>query len=213
MSDEERCYLFYLAGEVPGPPSAPPRDVRPGILHLLGRLDDTPALVLDAKYDVLAWNPQAAALIGDFSRLPEGERNLVWAYFTDPRARERHDDEGAWRFARVAVADLRAAAARYPDDPGIRRLVRRLRKHSEEFARLWRERDVRVSQPARKRLRHPVVGWLELDCETLHVPESDQCVVFYSAPPGSPSADALRLLAVVGVQDLAAPERNTVGER
>jgi len=84
LSGDELAYLHYVAGETPGPPSGPARDVRPGILALLGRLDDTPALVCDAKYDVLAWNAMAAALIADFSALPPGERNIIWRFFTDP---------------------------------------------------------------------------------------------------------------------------------
>jgi transcriptional regulator with XRE-family HTH domain len=200
LSDDERAYLYYLSGEVPGPPPGPPPDVRPGILHLLDRLDDTPALVLNATYDVLAWNPMAAALITDFSALPQDQRNIIWRFFTDPRARARNDAEGAWRFARESVADLRSAAARYPDDPRLHRLVDRLLARSEEFSRLWAEHDVRVHRSARKRLDHPAVGWLELDCETLHVPEGDQWVVFYTAAPGSRSYEALRLLKVLGVQ-------------
>ncbi|MFI6322001.1 helix-turn-helix transcriptional regulator [Nonomuraea sp. NPDC050556] len=176
LSPDERAYLFSLTGEVAGPPVSPPQEVRPGILHLLERLGDTPAMVVDAKYDVLAWNQGAAALLTDFS----GERNLIWRFFTDPRARERHDEEGAWRFAAESVADLRAAAARYPDDPGIKDLVARLAAASEEFVRLWAGHDVTVRRSARKRLRHPRSGWLELDCETLHVPEGDQWVVFYT---------------------------------
>jgi hypothetical protein len=74
------------------------------VLHLLDRLDDTPALVCDATYDVLAWNAMAATLIVDFSALPPGERNVIWRFFTDPNARDRHDADGARRFARESVA-------------------------------------------------------------------------------------------------------------
>jgi transcriptional regulator with XRE-family HTH domain len=203
LSRDEGAYLHHLVGEVPGPPPGPVRDVRPGVLHLLDRLDDTPAIVCDAKYDVLAWNSMAAALIGDFSALPPGERNVIWRFFTDPDARGRHDADGARRFARESVADLRAASARYPGDSGIRRLVGRLLAASTEFRDLWAEQDVQARRSAHKRLRHPVVGWLDLDCEALHDPDRDQWVVLYTAPPGSPSHEALRLLKVVGTQDLA----------
>jgi transcriptional regulator with XRE-family HTH domain len=203
LSHNEAAYLHHLAGEVPGPPPGPAREVRPGLLHLLGRLDDTPAMVCDAKYDVLAWNAMAAALIADFSVLPPGERNIIWRFFTDPDARSRHDADGARRFARESVADLRAAAARYPRDAGLRELVDRLLAASAWFRDLWAERDVQARRSARKRLRHPVVGWLDLDCEALHDPDRDQWVVLYTAPPGSPSHEALRLLRVVGTQDLA----------
>jgi transcriptional regulator with XRE-family HTH domain len=206
LSDDERAYLHHLAGEAPDPPPGPRQDVRPGILHLLDRLDDTPALVCDAKYDVLAWNPMAAALIGDFSALPPGERNVIWRFFTDPNARDRHDADGARRFARESVADLRSAAARYPRDTGIRKLVDRLLAASTEFRRLWAQQDVHVRRSRRKRLRHPLVGWLDLDCEALHDPHQDQWIVLYTAAPGTPSHEALRLLKVVGTQSLAAQE-------
>jgi transcriptional regulator with XRE-family HTH domain len=204
LSDDERAYLHHLAGEVPGPPPRPAGDVRPGLLHLLDRLDDTPALVCDAKYDVLAWNPMAAALIGDFSALPPGERNVILRFFTDPSARDRYDADGARRFARESVADLRAAAARYPRDAGVHRLIDRLLAASGQFRDLWAEQDVQVRRSTHKRIRHPLVGWLDLDCEALHDPNRDQWIVFYTAAPGTPSHQALRLLAVVGAEDLAA---------
>jgi hypothetical protein len=204
LSPDEAAYLHHLAGEVPGPPPGPVRDVRPGLLHLLDRLDDTPAMVCDAKYDVLAWNAMAAALIADFSALPPSERNIIWRFFTDPDVRSRHDADGARRFARESVADLRAAAARYPRDADVRQLVDRLLAASAGFRDLWAERDVQARRSARKRLRHPVVGWLDLDCEALRDPDRDQWVVLYTAPPGTPSHEALRLLRVVGTQDLAA---------
>jgi PAS domain-containing protein len=211
LSEDERAYLYHLAGEIPGLPPGPPRDVRPGVLHLLARLDGTPVLVCDASYDVLAWNPMAAALLGDFSALPPGERNLIWRFFTDPRSRGRHDAEGAAAFARGSVADLRAAAARYPGDARVRRLVERLRAASTEFAGLWAQQDVAVRRSARKRVRHPAVGWLALDCESLHDPDRDQWIVLYTAAPGTPSHDALRLLKVLGIQTLT-PDPAAAGE-
>ena len=35
LSGEERSYLYHLAGETPGPPPGPPRDVRPGVRERL----------------------------------------------------------------------------------------------------------------------------------------------------------------------------------
>jgi transcriptional regulator with XRE-family HTH domain len=192
LTDDERSHLHYLAGEVPAPPHTPVRDVRPGLLHLLERLDDTPALVCDAKYDVLAWNPMAAALLGDFGAQPEGERNVVWGFFARS-ARDRIDPDDARRFAREAVADLRAVAARYPRDPGVRELVERLLAASPEFGTLWDEGEVQVRRSTRKRIRHPVVGWLDLECDALHDPARDQWTVFYTAGSGA-AAEALRSL-------------------
>jgi transcriptional regulator with XRE-family HTH domain len=213
LSDDERAYLHLLAGEPPGLPPGPAREVRPSVLRLLERLEDTPALVCDAKYDVLAWNPMAAALLGDFSALPEPERNVVWRFFTDPRARERHDPADAARFARESVADLRAAAARYPDDPGMRRLLDRLLAASSEFRTLWSSHDVTARRSAHKRLRHPTMGWLDLDCDALHDPDDDHWIVLYTAQPGTPTHEALQLLKVIGTQDLTVHAGSRPGGR
>lgn len=201
LSDDERSYLFHLVGEAPAPPG-PSRDVPAGILRLLDRLDDVPALVVDAKYDILAWNPMAAALIGDFSAFPAKERNTVrWLFrYGGPKL----DTPDGRRFARESVADLRAAAARYPEDAGIRELVAELSAVSPLFATLWAEHEIGVQRSTAKRLDHPVVGPLELDCDVLLIPERDQRLIFYTTAPGTPSHEALRLLRVVGVQEVGA---------
>ena len=48
------------------------------------------------------------------------------------------------------------------------------------------------------------VGWLNLDCDALHDPERDHWIILYTAVPGTPDHDALRLLNVIGTQDLTA---------
>jgi transcriptional regulator with XRE-family HTH domain len=202
LSDDERSHLYNLAGERLGPPPGPPQEVPAGILHLLERLDDIPAYVLDAKYDVLAWNDMAAALIVDFSKIPPGERNLVRAFFLHPDACLIEDDDEYGKFAQQSVADLRTAAGRYPRDPGIASLVDELKGGSGLFRRLWDRHQVEVRRGSRKRMRHPVVGELEVFCDVLVVPDRDQKVVLYSATPGTPAHEALKLLRVIGTQDL-----------
>lgn len=210
LSDDERSYLFHLAGEAPAPPG-PSRDVPAGILRLLDRLDDVPAMVLDAKYDILAWNPMAAALYTDFSAYPEKERNTIrWLFLRAAPALQSPDGR---QFARESVADLRAAAARYPDDPGIRKLVAELSAASDVFAELWAAHEVGVRRSTRKLLVHPVVGPMELDCDVLLIPQRDQRLVMYTAAPGTPSHEALGLLRVVGVQNLNGGGSSTAPDR
>jgi transcriptional regulator with XRE-family HTH domain len=206
LFDDERNHLYHLAGEVPGPLRGPSREVPIGIRHPLDRLTDAPAFVVDAKYDVLAWNDMAVALLGDFAGLPEPDRNLAWQAFCGPRRIDGHPDADqrpdpeAVRFAEECVANLRTAAARYPDDPGIGRLLARLRAHSPEFVRRWERHWVCALRGSTKRLHHPVVGELELECEQLDIADRGQRLVIYTAAPGSRSAEALRLLAVVGTE-------------
>ncbi|ADB30879.1 helix-turn-helix domain protein [Kribbella flavida DSM 17836] len=203
LSTAERDHLFRLAGEQPAPPPGPPAHVRTGVLRMLTRLD-VPGLVLDAKYDVLAWNPLAAALLTDFSAVPSRERNLLRLRFlTGTNQRELFGEQATKDFARQVAADLRAATSKYPDDPSIAALVTDLTTGSEEFAQIWSLHEVATQETLCQTIHHPVVGRIDVVCEILLIPERDQRVVLYTADPGSPSDQSLRLLEVVGTQSLA----------
>jgi MmyB-like transcription regulator ligand binding domain len=106
------------------------------------------------------------------------------------------------QFARESVADLRAASARYPSDQRLTGLIRQLSAASVEFRDLWDQIDVETRRSTRKRLHHPSIGWINLDCDALHDPENDHWIILYTAPPGTSDREALRLLSVIGTQDL-----------
>ncbi|WP_344908384.1 helix-turn-helix transcriptional regulator [Actinomadura meridiana] len=203
LTSRESDHLHQLAGQAPEPPSAMSHDVPAGILHLLERLDDTPAYVLNARYDILAWNAMAAALLTDFAAKDPCDRNVVRWLFLGP-AIERYDtDDYISRLARESVANLRTASGRYPDDRGLAQLIAEVSARNPLFARLWDEGEVGVEHNNRKRIRHPVVGELEVHFDVLYVPERDQRVVLYTTTPGTPSHESMKLLRVVGTQDLA----------
>jgi hypothetical protein len=168
---------------------------------MLARLD-VPGLVLDAKYDVLAWNPLAAALITDFSALPPRDRNLLRLRFLTDRQTELFGEQATREFARDAAADLRAATSTYPNDPALAQLVEDLLAGSPEFAEIWVRHEVGRQQTLCQTIFHPQVGRIDVICEVLVVPERDQRVVLYTAEPGSASEQAIRLLDVIGLQEL-----------
>lgn len=103
-------------------------------------------------------------------------------------------------FARTAAHHLRAAAARYPDDPELTELIAELLDGSEEFARLWAAHEVAARPTLCKTFDHPLVGPVSVNCDVLDITDRDQRVVIYTAAPGSPSEQALRLLSVIGTQ-------------
>lgn len=205
LTDAERDHLHRLAGSPPEPPPGPSREVRESVLRLIHRLPQAAAIVLSATYEVLAWNDLAAALLEDFSARPRRERNLIRRAFLGPHpgGPRLHGLSDAETFARGAAQHLRAAAARYPGAPEITELVRELRTGSEEFALLWDSHDVTsaASGPGlRKTIDNPVVGPVTVNCDVLDITDLDQRVVVYTASPGSPAEEALRLLSVVGTQ-------------
>lgn len=203
LTDDERDHLYRLTGEPAPEPQTRSEHLRPGLLHLLDRLGDSAAMVVNDVGDVLAWTPLAQALFTDFTALPARERNLYRMFFTGPEGLHRLPPEDRERGARAHVADLRATSARRPGDPAVRRLVEQLRRASLVFERLWAEHDVAVRRADRKRILHPTVGLLELDCEVLLMPEHDQRLILHTAPPGTETAEKLELLRVVGLQRLA----------
>ncbi|MEU9311894.1 helix-turn-helix transcriptional regulator [Streptomyces sp. NPDC048256] len=207
LSDAERDHLHHLAGTPPGPPPGPSREVRQSIVDLLHRLPQAAAIVLSATYEVIAWNDLAAALLEDFSALPRRDRNLVRRAFLEPwRGGTRlYSVSDADEFARTAAQHLRGAAGRYPGDPELTALIDELLTGSAEFAELWAAHEVTARPALCKTFDHPLVGLVTVNCDVLDITDRDQRVVIYTAAPGSPSEEALRLLSVVGTQRMHVP--------
>jgi transcriptional regulator with XRE-family HTH domain len=200
LTDAESDHLHVLAGTAPTRTRLHRRDVRPSILALLERLPQTAALVMSAAFEVLAWNDLAAALMEDFSGLAPRDRNLARRAFLASTRPETalYGISDAAEFRHHVVMELRATLARYPADPTVTGLVDELRDGSAEFARLWERHDVQTARMLTKTFRHPVVGEITVDCDKLAPTDRDQHLVLYSAPPGSPGAEALALLNVLG---------------
>jgi transcriptional regulator with XRE-family HTH domain len=199
LDDAELEHLHHLAGTPPAPPDRMRLDVRPSVRQLIDRLPSTAAFVTSAAFDVLAWNELAAALMVGLADGGRIERNLARRVFLGgPEDLFRVSDRA--EFARNAVLQLRATAARYPLDPAVQELIRELREGSAHFAALWVAHDVAPVPALTKTFDHPVVGSVTVDCSTLEVADRDQRVVMYTAVPGTPDAQALELLAVLGTE-------------
>jgi transcriptional regulator with XRE-family HTH domain len=195
LTADERAYLFRLAGENPPPAASPSREISPGIRNLLDSLPETPAYVVDAKYDILAWNELATHFIGDLSGFAAADRNMIRWMFRGVAIAGPWADPDAARFARATVADLRASYARYPADPGIAALVTELLGVSPRFTEMWAAHEVESRRPLIKRVGHPLAGPLEFECQILRVPDTGQRLIVYCAAPGSATQAAFRRLA------------------
>lgn len=199
----ERAHLTRLVrtagrgggpGQAAEPEAEEPQEVRPGLLRLLESMPQTPAFVIGRRTDILAWNPLFARLVIDFGALPPERRNKAWLVFLDPEVRGRFVN---WeRKARDLVAFLRFDLGRHPHDPRFAALIAELSERSPEFTRLWEAQEVRDKTHGGYHLRHPLVGEVALAYESLNLPDDpDQSLITYTAEAGSPSEDALRILA------------------
>ncbi len=197
LNEEEREHLIRLAQ--PDRQSATqtvptPQRLRPSIQHLLDTLG-VPAYVVSRRLDILGWNRLAAAVFGDWDRLPPEERNTARLIFLSPEARDRFadPDRTALRIAGV----LRMNAGKSPGDPYLSSLIEELSQKSEEFRRLWARHEVSCGSVGESmRMRHPLVGEFDLVREPMALPGGAPVRLnTYHAEPGSRSEEALRMLA------------------
>ena len=199
LTDAEHAHLTHLAKpkQHKKKPVARTQQVRTSLLQLLDTMDSVPAYIGGRYSDILAWNRMAAAVFGDWGELAPQERNWARLVFLNPAYRDLFV---AWEEkASDMVALLRMQAGCYPDDPRLSALVGELSVKSEEFRRLWATHDVKEKSHGVKLLRHPLVGDLTLNYESFPLTDgTDQGMVVYHAEPGSPTAEALRLLASWG---------------
>ncbi|KUN26177.1 XRE family transcriptional regulator [Streptomyces antibioticus] len=213
LSDAEHAHLTHLAKpkQQKKKQTARAEQVRGALGQLLDAMDGVPAYITGRRSDILVWNRMAAAVFGDWSELPPQERNWARLVFLRPEYRDlfMEWDQKAYDM----VSFLRMDAGCHPDDPRLAALVGELSVKSEDFRRLWATHDVKEKSYGVKHLMHPLVGELTLNFESFHLADgTDQALITYSAEPGSPSAEALRLLASWGTdatrvgQDSAAPQ-------
>ncbi|MGE0219811.1 helix-turn-helix transcriptional regulator [Mycolicibacterium sp.] len=202
LTDDETDHLYRLAGHGVPDRFTQQLHVRPALLFLLDRLRDAAALVCSDTEIVLAQNEMSRLLAGDLVSGETGPRaSAIWRWFTDPSSRDAAAAEEQDEHSRTRVADLRAVWARRRHDADVRELVDGLLDRSPEFAALWARHEVAARRMQRKTFQTRV-GPITLDCEVLATVEGQRLVVL-TPPPGSAALEQLRLLAVVGDQDIS----------
>ncbi len=200
LDEAERAHLFDLAraAAIPAAPRVPrrpaPQQVRPSVRRILDSMTTTPAYVRNARLDILAANQLGAALFAPVLTSPARPANNARFLFLDPAAREFYLD---WeRQAQDVVAMLRTEAGHSPHDKGLSNLIGELSTRSENFRTWWAAHNVRFHRTGVKRFHHPAVGDLTLTFEALDLAaDTGLRISAYTAEPGNPSDDALKVLA------------------
>ena len=212
LDEAERTHLFALARESGARGTrrkrSAPVSVRPAIQQLLDAMTDAPAWVRNGRHDIVAMNQLARALYSPVLADPRRPANTTRFVYLDPR-RPRSSSSTTTAIANDAAAMLRLEAGRNPHDKALIELVGELSTRSELFRRRWASHDVKFHRSGQKRLRHPVVGQLDLDFEAMELASSPGLHLnVYTAAAGTPTADALKLLASWAASPGAAAQRD-----
>ncbi|MDB5060027.1 MAG: family transcriptional regulator [Chloroflexi bacterium] len=202
LDPDERAYLFVLARDettTPLPAFAPA--IAPNLQQVLDALDHYPCYVLDARWNVVAWNAAACVAFADFPALSGRERNILWRMFTYPAQRTffvQWEQE-----AQIALAIFRAGTVRYVGEAWYTELVADLMHSSPEFAAWWPRADLRGVYAGQKEIDHPKAGRMVFQPVTLLVAETqDQRVVAFAPLAETDTECKLRhLLSVKRAQD------------
>ncbi|TPL86160.1 helix-turn-helix domain-containing protein [Mesorhizobium sp. B2-3-12] len=194
LTEAEREHLFMLGlGRPPEVRYVGADGVSPRLQRLIDTLEASPALIKTATWDVVAWNSAAQVVMTDYSTLPHGQRNILRFMFLSPTIRaKQHDWEN---LARFVVGAFRADAARAGAVSEVAQLVDELCGASAEFAALWRENDVLAHGDGTKRLKHPVLGDIELEYSAFAVDGRPDLSLTVYNPVDSAVADRIRDLA------------------
>ena len=204
----ERRHLYILAGrDAPATLPAGPERADAALLHTLASLAIQPAYVMGRRWDVLAWNPAAEAVFGDYGALQGDARNIMHLLFTDRNHRRLLV---AWEdLARMALGRFRADSAKYVGDPDFERLIAALTAASPEFRAWWPERDVHRQLSGIKKMRHPKAGAMTFEHMSFSIDDgSDMKLVVYTPLPAENSVAKLEGLMREG----AAARRDVAAE-
>lgn len=169
LDADERAHLLHLAGHQV-PLGAEPVQMERALRQLLDRLADTPAMVLTDLHEVLVQNKVCEALIG----VQAGGASFVHQWFTNPDVRGLYPEADYRYHSETLVSDLRAATARRGNDRASTELITRLRQSSQEFVELWDAREVSVRHEDTKRIVNPVLGVVEVTCNSIYTADASQ---------------------------------------
>ena len=131
-------------------------DLPEDLAELVATLEPNPTYVVGARWDILHANPSAERIFAPWSRVAREQRNLLWFYCRDPRARELFVD---WPGeVRAQLRHFRTHHARFSGDPGFERLLARILDGTPEVASWWAQSSLESPPPRRSGVKQVRLG-------------------------------------------------------
>ncbi|MGY5484366.1 helix-turn-helix transcriptional regulator [Paenibacillus sp. ALE2] len=194
MNDIERKHLFLLAaGHLPPSNQAPQNKVSRLLQDFLDRQGESPAFVVNSRWDVVAWNQAAILVFGDYEAMSARDRNSIWRLFTTNNAKRMLGD--SWEAnAKHRLAQFRANYANTVGDPWWGEFIEDLHQQSKEFQEWWPLHQVINVPEGEKLLNHPVVGSLRFGHLSFQAMDSVDLQVTVNIPLDTPTIERMRKL-------------------
>jgi len=181
LDKQETIHLYTLAGQAP-PTSFPSynESVNPMLQHVLDSLEFSPSMIMDARWNVIAWNKAASKLSLDYSKIDIYKRNLLRIMFTNEELKKTFTDWSS--VAQGMVARFRTVYSKFIDDPWIEELVNELKSESKEFDLWWSMHNVRTADNRFKTIIHPVLGKLDFEETSYMVADNTSLIMNVFTP-------------------------------
>lgn len=181
LDAQETIHLYTLAGQAP-PTSFPNYDesVNPMLQHLLDSLEFSPAMIIDSRWNVIAWNKAASKLSLDYSKIDIYKRNLLRIMFTNEEFKKTFTEWSS--VAQGMVARFRTVCSKFIGDPWIEEFVNELKSESKEFDLWWSMHNVKTVDNRFKTIIHPVLGKLDFEETSLLVADNTSLIMNVFTP-------------------------------
>ncbi|MCA0146473.1 helix-turn-helix transcriptional regulator [Blastococcus sp. LR1] len=194
LSPAEHEYLLRLSGHGGAQPSPAFDGVPPHLQRLMDALIPSPVYAITSSWSIVGWNSAYERLYPGVAAMPPGDRNLLWAVFTDPAVRTLLGDWAA--DSRRFLTQFRAEVGPRLTDPDVVDLVARLQAASPDFREGWASHDVDRFTSTERRFEHPDVGPLVLEHHQVTPADAPGIqLVVYTAVDGTGTAAKLSRLA------------------
>lgn len=194
LDKQERNHLYLLANQ-PVPTDIPGYQgtVSPILQHVLDSLALCPAFIADQRWNVIAWNKAACAVLGDFCQMNARQRNVVWAMFTEDYFKRLYVD---WDLhAKSLLGRFRSTCGKYIEDSWLNQLVEDLKTQSAQFNLWWPLHEIQDDSGVYKHLNHPAAGIIEFESSCFDVPDHSGFRLFVHVPlPGTDTAEKMKAL-------------------
>ncbi|WP_405056334.1 helix-turn-helix transcriptional regulator [Kribbella sp. NBC_01505] len=172
MERLETNHLFTLAGLRVGPVQAECTLLPVSVQKTLDAVSPYPAIVMNERWDIIAFNEAYCRVVLDLREIPLGERNMLWLNFVSDQWHCHFVDGETIRLHMVAA--YRAAMANHLTEPAWQELTQGLLARSPEFATYWERYDVAAPSTRVKLVDHPEAGMLRVEPALLWLTQGGQ---------------------------------------